>query len=149
MYKTGQGCNRYMCSLQANITYEVITYDSDDEMVKSRREIPFGGLRNKKGHPIYSREDIREQYCITRKELDVLEQNLRDSSAARLFGCLSANHLPDSQCQKSSFLMLSCVNKRKNSADIPRDFDPSKRLQHLNTATIGGNVGEDEEDSDG
>ncbi|CAG2106639.1 unnamed protein product, partial [Medioppia subpectinata] len=67
---------------QANLSYDVITYDSDDEMVKSRRGIPFGGLRNKKGHPIYSREDIREQYCITRKELDVLEHNLRDSSAA-------------------------------------------------------------------
>ncbi|XP_054163726.1 uncharacterized protein LOC128961506 [Oppia nitens] len=105
---------------QANLSCDVITYDSDDEMVKSRRGIPFGGLRNKKGHPIYSREDIREQYCITRKELDVLD---RTSSAARLFGCLSSHHLPDSHCNKNSFLLLSCVQRRKNSSEFDEESD--------------------------
>ena len=117
-------------NLKANIAYEVITYDSDDEMVKTRRGIPFGGLRNKKGHPIYSREDIREQYCITRKELDVLDHSFRDSSAARLFGCLSTSHLPDSHCNKSSFLLLSCVNKRKNSLENEDQSERDKRLDN-------------------
>jgi hypothetical protein len=111
---------------KVNISCDAITYDSDDEMVKTRRGIPFGGLRNKKGHPIYSREDIREQYCITRKELDVLEHSLRNSSGTRLFGCLSTSHLPDSHCNKNSFLLLSCVH-RKNSSEIDEESDPGKR----------------------
>ena len=106
----------------------MITYDSDDEMVKTRRGISFGGGRNKKGHPIYSREDIREQYCITRKELDVLEQSLRDSSAARLFGCISSNHLPESHCNRHSFLLLSCVNKQNISENYP-PLDRDKRFE--------------------
>ena len=109
----------------------MISYDSDDEMVKTRRGIPFGGLRNKKGHPIYSREDIREQYCITRKELDVLEHSFRDSSAARLFGCFSTGHLPDSHCNKRSFLLLSCVNKRKNSSESEDQSQPDKRFDNI------------------
>ena len=95
----------------------MITYDSDDEMVKNRSGvIPFGGLRNKKGHPIYSREDIREQYCITSKELEWLESINRSSAhASKLFGCLSTSHLPDhSPCNKDSF--LSCVQRRKTAS---------------------------------
>ena len=53
-------------SVQVDLSAGTITYDSDDEMAKRRSGIL---LRNKKGHPIYSREDIREQYCITRKEV--------------------------------------------------------------------------------
>jgi hypothetical protein len=112
---------------KADISCDVITYDSDDEMVKSRRGIPFGGLRNKKGHPIYSREDIREQYCITRKELEVLEHNLHDSTATRLFGCLSTSHLPDSHCNKNSFLLLSCVHRRKNSSELDEESFSGKK----------------------
>ena len=110
-------------TFKADLSYDVITYDSDDEMVKTRRGIPFGSLRNKKGHPIYSREDIREQYCINRKELDVLEHSFKDSTAARLFGCLSTSHLPDSHCSKNSFLLLSCVQRRKNSSDFDEESD--------------------------
>ncbi|GFR28294.1 RNase H domain-containing protein, partial [Trichonephila clavata] len=53
-------------SVQVDLSADTITYDSDDEMVKRRSSLV---LRNKKGHPIYSREDIREQYCINRKEV--------------------------------------------------------------------------------
>ena len=40
---------------------------------------------NKKGTPLYSREDIREQYCINDKELQVLDRSQRKS----LLGCFS------------------------------------------------------------
>ena len=99
-------------SIQVDINRDIITYDSDDEMVKSRRIIPFGGLRSKKGHPIYSREDIREQYCINRKQLQVFEEV---TTQRRLFGCLSMGHLPDSSpCSTSSYI-LSCVQGSKSS----------------------------------
>ena len=40
---------------------------------------------NKKGTPLYSREDIREQYCINDKELQVLDKSQKKS----LLGCFS------------------------------------------------------------
>ena len=40
---------------------------------------------NKKGTPLYSREDIREQYCINDKELQVLDRQ----AGKGLFGCFS------------------------------------------------------------
>ena len=42
---------------------------------------------NKKGTPLYSREDIREQYCINDKELQVLDKSGRRS----ILGCFSNN----------------------------------------------------------
>ncbi|CAG2100744.1 unnamed protein product, partial [Medioppia subpectinata] len=127
-------------SCQANITYEVITYDSDDEMVKSRRGMPFGGVRNKKGHP-----NMRALLYALNLVLEALSSRRAEKP------CLSSSHMPDSQCSKNSFLMLSCVNKQKNSTETiqqnTQPFDTTKRLQHLNTQTIA-NISEDE-DSDG
>ncbi len=40
---------------------------------------------NKKGTPLYSKEDIREQYCINEKELQVLDKSQRRN----LLGCFS------------------------------------------------------------
>ena len=40
---------------------------------------------NKKGTPLYSKEDIREQYCINDKELEVLDKAGRKS----ILGCFS------------------------------------------------------------
>lgn len=97
---------------------DVISYDSDDEMVRSTtRRSAFGSRTTKKGHPIYSREDIREQYCITRKELCVFEDGAYQES--RLFGCLSTSNLPDqSPCNRNTSFLLSCVQKRKSN-DAP------------------------------
>ena len=57
-------------------------HGADDAMGKRR-----GGELgvNKKGTPLYSREDIREQYCINDKELQVLDKSGRKG----LFGCFS------------------------------------------------------------
>ena len=42
---------------------------------------------SKKGTPLYSREDIREQYCINDKELQVLDKSGRKG----ILGCFSNN----------------------------------------------------------
>lgn len=46
--------------------------------------------RSKRGTPLYSKEDIREQYCINEKQLNGLE-DIQDSGG--LFGCLSSYHV--------------------------------------------------------
>ena len=35
--------------MQVDLPDDGVAYNSDDEMVKNRRGIPFGSLRNKKG----------------------------------------------------------------------------------------------------
>ena len=79
---------------------DVITYDSDTDTydnttnMSGRRRgdaggsqgTPGGVARNKKGTPMYSREDIREQYCINDKELHALESSRRKP----IFGCLAS-----------------------------------------------------------
>jgi len=48
-----------------------------------------GDRYTKKGTPIYSKEDIREQYCINEKELEVLEKGKKRS----IFGCMSKHRV--------------------------------------------------------
>lgn len=73
------------------------------------------------GQLLYSREDIREQYCVTAKELAVLERK-----NGKIFGCLSAGHLNHSPCSKKTFLLLSCV-QRKTSSELDEDSDVVRR----------------------
>lgn len=40
--------------------------------------------------PLYSREDIREQYCINKKEVDVLDRSSHVRRAKGFFGCLTS-----------------------------------------------------------
>lgn len=60
---------------------EPTAYESEDESMGRRKS-----TRSKRGTPVYSKEDIREQYCVNDKEIHVLE-NVQVQS--RLFGCLS------------------------------------------------------------
>ena len=62
--------------------------DDDLEMLSKRKTRPKSGLKARPAG-VYSRQDIREQYCINRKELAALEHLSRN----RLFGCLSAGNL--------------------------------------------------------
>ena len=60
--------------------------DAKEEDAMGRRRA--GDLSvNKKGTPLYSREDIREQYCINDKELQVLDKSGRRG----ILGCFSNN----------------------------------------------------------
>ncbi|XP_015780990.1 uncharacterized protein LOC107359058 [Tetranychus urticae] len=122
-----------------------VTYYSDDEMVMKRKGTPFGGLRSKKGHPIYSREDIREQYCINRKELQVFEDNIYHQRG--LFGCLSTSHLPDTNpCNKNLYL-FSCMQKGKCSTDLEPEHEATFRNRVIDKS--GYRNDEEDEDSDG
>ena len=58
---------------------------ADKEDAMGRRKGDLGV--NKKGTPLYSREDIREQYCINDKELQVLDKTGRKG----ILGCFSNN----------------------------------------------------------
>ena len=64
--------------------------------------------RNKRGTRLYSKDDFREHYCITSKQLDVLER----ARGSGLFGCLSNYHV---SCMHASH----CTN---TSAKVP--FSP-------------------------
>ncbi|XP_065574346.1 uncharacterized protein LOC136036193 isoform X3 [Artemia franciscana] len=68
------------------------------ENTKMRRK--RGDRYTKKGTPIYSKEDIREQYCINEKELEVLEKGKKRS----IFGCMSKHR---AHSKRSS--LLPCV----------------------------------------
>ena len=93
--------NNILIFLQVDLSLDVITYDSDTDTydnatsMSGRRRgeagqtsggVSGGVARNKKGTPMYSREDIREQYCINDKELHALESSRRKP----MFGCLTS-----------------------------------------------------------
>ncbi|ROT70371.1 hypothetical protein C7M84_011352 [Penaeus vannamei] len=56
---------------------------------------------------MYSREDIREQYCINDKELHALEASRRKP----IFGCLTSGNTQVSPCKKKS-LLPACLRGR-------------------------------------
>ena len=64
---------------------------------------------NKKGTPLYSREDIREQYCINDKELQVLDKSQRTS----LLGCFSNQGQVNKQ--KQFLFSPTITTNRKNN----------------------------------
>ena len=69
---------------EAEDTDSALDKEAEDAMGRRRA----GDLSvNKKGTPLYSREDIREQYCINDKELQVLDKSGRRS----ILGCFSNN----------------------------------------------------------
>ena len=79
----------------------------EDAMGRSRRA---GDLSvNKKGTPLYSREDIREQYCINDKELQVLDKSGRKG----ILGCFSNNGQVSLTNSGLSFLIRTSKLKGK------------------------------------
>ncbi|CAH0386410.1 unnamed protein product [Bemisia tabaci] len=107
-------CNHV--STQADICgYEPVTYESEDEG-SSRRN--YFSRRNKIDTSTYSKEDIKEQYCINDKQLSVLE-HVHESSS--FFGCLSSYQ--DSSCRTRSPSLLSvCVRRRVPSDENLHDL---------------------------
>ncbi|XP_050735288.1 uncharacterized protein LOC127007884 isoform X3 [Eriocheir sinensis] len=83
-----------------------------------------GVARNKRGTPMYSREDIREQYCINDKELHALEASRRKP----IFGCLTSGNTQASPCKKKS-LLPACLRGR-----VPSDENVYSKSQSAHTS---------------
>lgn len=78
--------------LQADIVPELAPcYESEDETMGRRNKVAsdLHLQRSKRGTRLYSKDDFREHYCITSKQLDVLER----ARGSGLFGCLSNYHV--------------------------------------------------------
>lgn len=75
-----------------------LSYESEDEIM--------GRLhKDRRGTAHYSKQDIREQYCISNRGLGALE-NDRQS----LFGCLSSHH--SSPCSNRPSFLTACVRQK-------------------------------------
>jgi hypothetical protein len=86
------GTNYLIWLLQADIVPELAPcYESEDETMGRRNKVAsdLHLQRNKRGTRLYSKDDFREHYCITNKQLDVLER----ARGSGLFGCLSNYHV--------------------------------------------------------
>lgn len=60
---------------------------------------------------LYSREDIREQYCINKKETDVLDRSSHVRQRAKgFFGCLTSRKVRHFE-RCAYFLRISVVEK--------------------------------------
>jgi len=81
----------------------------------------FGGAVNvdswdRRATPLYSREDIKEQYCITSRQLDAVEK-----SAGGFFGCLSTRGPSPCSTTRNSILSacVRSVPSDENLCDAP------------------------------
>ncbi|XP_014222807.1 uncharacterized protein LOC106649733 isoform X2 [Trichogramma pretiosum] len=79
--------------------------------------------------PHYSREDIKEQYCITNRQLDAVEK-----SGGGIFGCITnRGPSPCSSAAKSSILS-ACVRSApsdENLFDAPYPYPHGMRGRHI------------------
>lgn len=100
--------------------------------------------------PVYSREDIREQYCINDKELAVLDAKRKKG----LLGCFSDNGQagisPCSRHGKKSIL-TSCIGKTGSDEDLSGEAvkRPVSPGRNGTTWTGNGKAGHNKDEEDG
>lgn len=84
--------------------------------------------RSRRGTALYSKQDIREQYCISDRGLGALETDRQS-----LFGCLSSHQ--SSPCSNRTSFLTVCVRQKvpsdENLQDLyrrhPNDYAPYPR----------------------
>ena len=112
------------------------TEDGSEENAMGRK----GGDKAKKSIiPMYSREDIREQYCINDKELQVLDNKRKKG----ILGCFSDNgHNGISPCTKhgKKYLLLIMSLCRKLIFTLPRSILTSCIAKSDSEDDISGHV---------
>ncbi|XP_049799703.1 uncharacterized protein LOC126235011 [Schistocerca nitens] len=114
---------------------------SDDETMGPRRggRLLSGGGGGVPAPP-YSKQDIREQYCITSKQLDVLERHRASSGGDWLLGCLSSYQEGTCRAVKRSSLLSVCVRRRapsdENLPELCRRPLPKKKIALLYCAVL-------------
>ncbi|XP_058794212.1 uncharacterized protein LOC131665948 isoform X2 [Phymastichus coffea] len=88
--------------------------------VSTQVDLHEGASLQRGATPLYSREDIKEQYCITNRQLDAVEK-----SGGGIFGCLtSRGPSPCSSAAKASILS-ACVRSApsdENLCDAPYPY---------------------------
>uniref|UniRef100_A0A1I8PWH9 Uncharacterized protein n=1 Tax=Stomoxys calcitrans TaxID=35570 RepID=A0A1I8PWH9_STOCA len=110
-------------------------YDSEDENTHRRRLRHTSSTELYPRPSQYSKGDIREQYCLTDRQVNTIDRSRRE----RFFGCLSRRSAP------SASLLGGCVGRRIPSDENLAPYTPFYKYprynqQYPNTTTTGDNM---------